>query len=277
MTARELFLECVDVLTKSGADSPETDADELCRHFLGLFRYRFGDTEATPEAEKRLRAALLKRAGGYPLQYILGNWTFMDCELKVCEGVLIPRDDTEVCVREVFSRFDGNGTMIDLCSGSGAVAIALAKHYPSSEIYAAELSDTAYDCLCDNIRTNGVHNVIPLKLDIINDVWKFTKGYFDVIISNPPYIRSDEIPSLQKEVQFEPVMALDGGSDGLMFYRAIVKNWLPLLKSGGILSLEIGEEQGSAVSSLLSRAGAKDIRVVKDIVGLDRTVSCVVQ
>ncbi|MBR2176034.1 MAG: peptide chain release factor N(5)-glutamine methyltransferase [Clostridia bacterium] len=280
MTYRELYKTAVKRLSESESDSPEYEVRCLMEHFFGLDRISFiteADRTADKEEQEMFLAALEKRIGGFPLQYILGSWSFMDCCLSVGAGVLIPRDDTEVCVRECIRLIDEKKltapVIIDLCSGSGAIAIALAKKYPKAHIYAAELSDKAFSYLCENIEQNEVGNVYAVNKDIGNFYGSFEDGFFDVIISNPPYIKSNEIPSLQREVQFEPEMALDGGKDGLSFYRIIAEKWLPKLRSGGIVSLEIGEEQGEAVRNLLLSSGIEDVRVIKDIQGMDRAAA----
>lgn len=281
MTYKQLFDFAEGFLYAAGNEAPKTDVRELMEFFLTIDGLKLRDVlnEAVDADEEReFLAAVRKRAEGYPLQYILKSWSFMDCDLSVGEGVLIPRDDTEVCVRECMRLIDESGmtapVIIDLCSGSGAIAIALAKKYSQAHIIAVELSEKAYGYLCENIKTNDARNVYPMHEDIFDLYKEFEDGYFDVIISNPPYVRSDVIPTLQKEVQFEPKEALDGGDDGLVFYRAICEKWLPKLKSGGIVSLEIGEEQGKAVSDMLIANGASDVRIIKDIQDLDRAAVC---
>ena len=283
MTAKEIYLEIRDILISGGVDSPENDARELIAHFLGENRMALASAEAHDVSDsKRLAVieAAKKRAGGYPLQYILGSWSFMGIDLDVCEGVLIPRDDTEVCVREcmaLLSQRHGPFRIIDLCSGSGAIALALSAYYPDAEITAAELSETAFSVLCRNIEKNGASNVRAVKEDILTCADIFPDGSFDAIISNPPYIPSSELQTLQREVQSEPAMALDGGADGLDFYRAIASLWVRKLKQGGIIALEIGEEQSGSVCELLENNGVTGLRVTKDLGFLDRAVTGIVQ
>ncbi len=279
MTYGEIYKKAVSILTDSGCDSPEYDVRCMMEYDFGLEKISFfseRNSTADSREEKKFFRDIQKRAEGYPLQYILEGWSFMDCELSVGEGVLIPRDDTEVCVRECMHLINEKGiiapVIIDLCSGSGAIAIALAKKYPKAQIFAVEFSDRAYEFLCENIDRNEARNVYPLNKDIFDCYSEFEDGYFDVIISNPPYIRTDEIPTLQKEVQFEPKMALDGGRDGLEFYRIISEKWFSKLKNGGIVSLEIGEEQGKSVSLMLENAGMKRVQILKDLGDLDRAV-----
>lgn len=278
MTYRELLKLTAARLGEGGIASPEAEARELTEHFTGFGRFTPGITVVDDEKENKLNEAVCRRISGIPLQYILGSWTFMDCPLFVGEGVLIPRDDTEVCVRECISRMGSSPrSIIDLCSGSGAIAVALAKKYPGSRVAAVEFSPVAYDYLCRNIKANNALNVTAYHDDITKCASRFPDREADVLISNPPYIRSAEIPGLQKEVQAEPEMALDGGADGLDFYRVISQHWVRKVRPGGIISLEIGEEQAEDVGAMLYSNGVRDIRTIKDIAGLDRTVSGVVQ
>ena len=280
MTYRELYRRGVTALENSGCESPEPEMRELMSFCFGISRYSpglFNDEEPDEEKLRSFERALSLRAEGRPLQYITGNWSFMDVELRVGEGVLIPRDDTEVCVRELLRRLEKDcpAEIADLCSGSGAIALALAKRYPRTHITAIELSDKAFEYLTYNINHNGAGNADPVKGNIL-DLWQdYPEEFFDAVISNPPYIPSGELPSLQKEVLFEPEMALDGGNDGYDFYRIIAERWISRLKSGGYLSLEIGEGQGEYVSALLEKSGMKDIRIINDLGGLERTVSAV--
>ncbi len=280
MTYINLYRETVKALRAGGIDSPEYDARCMIKYFFGIDRPDYDKMIELPEKDNTLNDFLHaadSRAGGYPLQYIIKSWSFMDYELSLGEGVLIPNDDTEVCVRECIRLLDSSRIVspkiIDLCGGSGAISIALAKIYTEARIFSLELSDDAYTYLCANIQKNEVKNVQPIKGDLFEYYRNFKDGYFDAIISNPPYIKTSEIAFLQQEVRHEPVMALDGGEDGLMFYRAICGKWLPKLRNGGIISLETGDEQGGAVAEMLKVSGAYDVRVLQDIAGFDRTVS----
>ena len=280
MKYSELFKKAVTELSAAGNEAPEYEARELMYHFLGtdrMFLIDRAEDNVPEEKEILFMDAVEKRKTGFPLQYILGSWSFMETELSVGEGVLIPRDDTEVCVRECITMIENAGikspVIIDLCSGSGAIAISVAKKLPGANVTALEFSEKAFGYLCRNIELNKLGNVSPVNGDIYEYFKNYADGYFDVIISNPPYIRTDEIPTLQKEVLFEPEMALDGGSDGLDFYRCIADKWLSKLKKGGIMSLEIGEDQGESVPDIFRSKGCGNITVVKDIQNLDRAVT----
>lgn len=277
MTFSELYSYSKNILLQSGNDSGSFDSLCLMKKFFDIDRLSLSiRKDETPDKhlEDEFLSAVKKRASGYPLQYILGKWDFMDSEFYVGEGVLIPRDDTEVVVNACIGALKNTdrSVVIDLCSGSGAIAVTVAKAYPDSTVYALELSDKAFSYLEKNIEHNNIKNIITIKDDIFTSYDKFSDGFFDAIISNPPYIQTDVIKTLQTEVQSEPVTALDGGSDGLDFYRVISEKWTSKLKVGGTLSLEIGEEQGIAVSALLKDNKISDIEVIKDIQNLDRVI-----
>lgn len=278
MTFSELYSFSKKTLLSAGNESSVFDSVCLINEFFGISRSRLiveGNNSPDSEKEKKFLEAVKKRADGYPLQYIIGKWDFMGNEFFVGEGVLIPRDDTEVVVGECIKVLEDIEAPViaDLCSGSGAIAVTLAKMYPKSRIYAVELSDKAFEYLEKNIKHNNVKNIIPLKDDIFSCYSNFLDNTFDIIISNPPYIKSNVIPELQKEIQSEPVTALDGGKDGLDFYRVISEKWMSKLKHGGTIALEIGEEQAEYVSMFLKVNGISKIKVIKDIQKLDRAVT----
>lgn len=228
---------------------------------------------APEEGVKKLFSMIERRASGEPLQYILGKWYFMGLEFKVGKGVLIPRDDTEVLVRESINylRNVDNAKIIDLCSGSGAIAVCMGQNLKNVEITAVELSDEAYGYLTENIENNG-SKVKAVKDDVAVACERFENNYFDAVLSNPPYIPSKDINYLQAEVQKEPRMALDGGEDGLYFYRIICEKWSKKIKRGGILAVEIGIGQGKDVKQIFEHNGFKNITIYKDINNIDRVV-----
>lgn len=270
MTYQELYR-----YTKDNASVSEARC--LFEELLGIDRISLvekGGLQCSEDEKTLIERAVKKRSEGYPLQYIIGKWSFMGNDFIVGEGVLIPRDDTEVAVSECFNAVKNikKARMIDLCSGSGIIAVTLAKLMPDAEITALELEDRAFGFLEKNIALNKAFNVRAVKGDIFRSFSDFEDKSFDAIISNPPYIKTDEIAALQKEVGYEPVSALDGGEDGLDFYRCIAENWLSKLKNGGSITLETGEEQAEDVTRLLSEKGISGIRTVKDIQGLDRVI-----
>ncbi len=277
MTYRELFYYSKKLLSEADIESPLYDTYCLCSHFLNADRIRLissADTDPPLQDQEKFINAVNKRSCGYPLQYILGKWSFMDRDYIIGEGVLIPRDDTEVCVRECIKALKGTDSprIADLCSGSGIIAITLAKSFPQSKVLAMDVSDKALDFLRTNIELNSADNVEPIKCDILKDYEMFPPDSFDAVISNPPYIMSHVISKLQPELQYEPRLALDGGEDGLVFYRSIARNWITRLKKNGFICVEIGEEQAEEVTSLFTENGIDSIKVIKDIQNLDRVI-----
>lgn len=285
MTNGELSELIKNEIKKSGTEDIDFEASCIFEDIMKLdalsFAIKRNEEADAPSAERAIKLAK-RRGEGYPLQYLLGEWEFYGLPFKVGEGVLIPRPDTEALVDTVIEHFRGQKPeMIDLCSGSGCIAVALQKNLPGSKLIAVELSSDALPYLVENIRRNQA-DVKILKGDVMdgrlldNFMIKDSGGDYrklDCIVSNPPYLTAEEMSSLQKEVTFEPASALDGGNDGLKFYRVIACLWREILKDGGLLAFEIGYEQGKAVSEILERSGYENIRVIKDLGGRDRVVT----
>lgn len=278
MTLSQVYRKAEALLKEKGV--PDADVDSLCllEHFFGADRTKLilhGDTAADEELCEKLFSAVHRRITGVPLQYIIGIWNFMGYDFIVGEGVLIPRDDTEIAAQEAceFAISIECPKIIDLCSGSGAIAITVAKANVNSEVTALEYSENALKYLKKNIELNNADNVVPFAGDVTKCADSFNNGYFDLIVSNPPYIRSEQIDTLQRELQYEPRMALDGGKDGLFFYRIITELWYKKLKSGGKLVYEVGEDQCDDVCEILKRYGFDNISYRMDLHGYKRTVS----
>lgn len=253
-----------------------TDAFLLLEKVTGLTRtnYPLKKDEAYAPAERAAYLTLLRRrAAGEPVQYILGEWDFMGLEFAVGPGVLIPRPETELLAETAIEalRKRQKPRVLELCGGSGCIAIAVAKALPQAEITVLELSGEAMGYLQKNIARHGVKNVTAVQGDALCPPPSIT-GRYDAILSNPPYIASGELPALQKEVQQEPAMALDGGADGLDFYRGFNGIYPKMLTDGGLLLYEIGEEQGEAVAALLRAAGLERVAILRDMYGLPRDV-----
>lgn len=230
--------------------------------------------ELADNEEKKVKDILFKRINGYPLQYILGKWTFMGRDFSVGEGVLIPRDDTEVVVLSVIPYLKQNKSLriIDLCSGSGIIAVTLKCMFPQCEVHALELSEKALPYLKRNIESLAP-DVILHQGDLNLLCECFEDNYFDLVISNPPYIQSEVIPTLQTEVKQEPKMALDGGTDGLDFYRSITQKWSNKLKYGGMMAFELGEEQFDMVKAMMKEKGFENISEYKDLGNIQRAIN----
>ncbi len=270
---KDLYLKLRGILSEAGIEAPGLEARLLIEGVTGMNRasqIANSNSEISGEIQEKLISMAQKRAEHLPLQYILGKWSFMGFEFKVGEGVLIPRDDTEVLVGLCLDYLkNSNGkTALDLCAGSGAISVALDK-LANADVTAVELSDKAYNFLLENIKGT---NIKPHKGDIFECYRDFEAKSFDLIASNPPYIKTDEIEALQTEVGYEPKTALDGGADGLDFYRAIARRWTPLLKSGGAMAFELGEGQAEYVGGLMADHGYINIKTAKDLGGTDRAI-----
>lgn len=222
-------------------------------------------------SNKKLADMLWKLKSGEPLQYVLGKWDFYESEFCVGSGVLIPRPETEELTDAVVKAAKNilNPVVYDLCSGSGCIGISVAKAVPGAKVYCVEKSDAACEYLIKN--SYLAKNAVPVKGDICRPE-EIIKEAADIIVSNPPYVKTADISNLQSELAYEPKAALDGGADGLFFYNVIANKWKSALKSGGKLCLEIGEDQGNAVSDILADAGFKNIEVKKDIYQNNRMV-----
>lgn len=226
-----------------------------------------------------LASILRRRAQGEPLQYILGKTEFMGLEFEVNPDVLIPRPETEILVESVIKilnqpeyrsrRLD----VLDVGTGSGCIAISLAKLYPGINITATDISEPALRVSRRNAFLNGVVDKIRFMQSDLFASRKLVSGGYDVIVANPPYIAGDEIDGLQPEISFEPDIALNGGEDGLDFYRKIIKSAYSYLKAGGILALEAGFGQKSAIKNIFQKSGKFEIiDIIKDYNEIDRVI-----
>ena len=278
MTISELEKLGSQKLRASGKENSDFDARCLLEFVLNLnpTQYLLNRSEEVDSvcAEKFL-SLVERRSNGEPLQYILGKWEFMGLPFYVGEGVLIPRPETEMLVEYAldFLKDKKNPVVIDLCSGSGCIAISVAKHLPNAKVYAVEKSDLAFPYLKKNIWLNCVFNVSAVHGDIF-DRTLLSDIKHDLILSNPPYIRSPEIASLQSEVRNEPSMALDGGEDGLVFYREIANGWLDRLGTGGAIAVECGEDQTEDIIRMFSEK-TQYAEAFNDLSGLPRMVTAI--
>ena len=278
MTISELEKLGSQKLRASGKENSDFDARCLLEFVLNLnpTQYLLNRSEEVDSvcAEKFL-SLVERRSNGEPLQYILGKWEFMGLPFYVGEGVLIPRPETEMLVEYAldFLKDKKNPVVIDLCSGSGCIAISVAKHLPNAKVYAVEKSDLAFPYLKKNIWLNCVFNVSAVHGDIF-DRTLLSEIKPDLILSNPPYIRSSKIASLQSEVRNEPSMALDGGDDGLIFYREIANSWLDRLATGGAVAVECAEDQTEVIIRLFSEK-TKYAESFNDLSGLPRMVTAI--
>ena len=264
--------EAIKLLSASGVDSPEADAMALCRAFCGISpasALARRDEELSSDA---FDAALKRRCSREPLQYILGVWGFMDSEFSVSPGCLIPRQDTELIADTAIRSLPHGGRLLDLCTGSGCIPISVLLARRDCKGAALELSEDALAVAMKNASDSGVTDRLELiRGDVLSSQppTELENARFDVITANPPYIPSCHIGGLAPELAYEPRMALDGGEDGLDFYRAILSVYPRLLSSAGVMLLEIGFDQGRAVSDIAVKTGLS-CRIEKDLAGLDR-------
>lgn len=273
MTLSEAYNYGVYFLSANGVDEADFKSLCLCCHCAGIKNneYEFHKNEDLI-IMKKFADMLWQIKSGEPLQYVIGRWDFYESEFHVGRGVLIPRPETEELTELVLDNAKRlcSPVVFDLCSGSGCIGISIAKALPSSTVYCVEKSEEALQYLLKNAESISNVKVVNSDINYPSDIKNA-----DIIVSNPPYIKSSDLSALQSEVQFEPSMALDGGADGLDFYRIIAEKWSSNLKENGMLFLEIGEDQGEAVYEILEKQGFKEIEVIKDMYGNNRMVKSV--
>ena len=275
VTCNEMLNYIVSRLEGAGLPEPKSDALLLMDYLAGMNRselFIHGMDELKSDTEKKLLEALSLRLKRIPLQHITGFQSFMGLEIKVNEHVLIPRQDTEVLVEEILKEGSGGLRILDVCTGSGCILLALLHYMNGCEGVGLDISLEALKVANENSMRLGIPATF-IQSDVFSGLSKDGNKY-DIIVSNPPYIRSDVIPELMEEVKdHEPMIALDGHEDGLFFYRKIIDESRDYLSIGGKLYFEIGYDQGEEVSNLMTDAGFKYVRVIKDLSGNDRVVT----
>ncbi len=274
MTYSEIYRSAEKKLENAGINDSKTDARLLLEHVFSVDRnhlYLHPDEECDKGKTKLYEELVNKRASHIPLQHLTGKADFMGLEFIVNEHVLIPRFDTECIVEEAMLLITDGMKVIDMCTGSGCILISLMKYKNDIEGFGADISEEALAVAKKNAELNGV-SARFIKSDLFTEIGD---ERFDAVISNPPYIKSSEIPGLMEEVrEHDPLIALDGHEDGLYFYREISRQAASHLMTGGKLIFEIGYDQGEAVSNILNDNGYKHIKVLKDLSGNDRVVTC---
>ena len=259
-------------LQKAGITDAELDARLLLEFICHTDRnalYAHGDQEIEDEKMHDFLQLIEKRAAHIPLQHLTGEQNFMGLDFLVNEHVLIPRQDTEILVEEIMRDLHDGIRILDMCTGSGCILLSLLHYSNDCSGVGVDVSEEALAVARQNADRLAEKQAVFIQSDLFEKV----EGSFDLIVSNPPYIRSQEIAGLMPEVrEHEPHLALDGKDDGLHFYREIIKGAMPHLKRGGQLFFEIGYDQGEAVQALLAANGYTEIAVVKDYAGLDRVV-----
>ena len=272
MNYTEAFLMGMQKLKEAEIGEAQLDARLLLEEVCGTDHNTLlchGDREVSEAEEEQYRKALEQRAVHVPLQHLLGYQDFMGLRFQVNEYVLIPRQDTEILVEEAMRYLHDGMRILDLCTGSGCILLSLLHYSNDCEGTGVDISKEALQVAAQNAELLGI------KADFLkSDLYEKVTGKFDLLVSNPPYIERKVIPTLMEEVrEYDPYIALDGGEDGLDFYRRIIGGAQDYLKRGGQILMEIGSGQAQAVSELLREAGFKEIDVCRDFAGLDRVVS----
>lgn len=271
MTFREAMEAGETVLQSANIENAKNDAWLLLAMVCKINRtyyYVHMDEELTMEQVNEYENVLKKRTERVPLQYITGEQEFMGLPFKVSPMVLIPRQDTETLVEEALKVIRPGMKVLDMCTGSGCILISILKNVTDVEGLGVDISKQVLNVAKENAKLNGVAAAFERS-----DLFEMVTDTYDVIVSNPPYIPTDDISGLMPEVaQFEPYQALDGKEDGLFFYRKIVKECRNYLKEDGRIFFEIGNDQGAAVSEMLNYAGFSKVRIIKDLAGNDRVV-----
>ena len=271
MTLRDAYLYGQEQLKNVQIDDADTDAWYLLEFVTGINRTQYFlrmNEEMSHELEMQYKAHIATRTTHRPLQHITGVQEFMGLEFKVNEHVLVPRQDTEVLVEEVLQMIKPGMEVLDMCTGSGCILISLLKLSKQVQGIGIDISEDALKVAQENAEKLNVQATF-LQSDLFENVC----GKYDVIVSNPPYIRTAVIEELKEEVKFhDPYLALDGKEDGLYFYRRIVSEGKQHLLPGGWLYFEIGYDQGRDVKVLMEEAGFQNVTIKKDLAGLDRVV-----
>lgn len=271
MNYRKLYETGKDRLEKAGIQEAALDArlllEEVCRTDRNTLLVH-GDRAVTEEEETQFRIFIERRSTHEPLQQITGWQEFMGLRFSVTEDVLVPRQDTETLVEEVMRYLRDGMEILDVCTGSGCILLSLLRYSNGCRGVGCDISEKALAVAGQNAKELGISAQF-----IQSDLFESIEGRFEYIVSNPPYIRKDMIPTLMEEVKdHEPLIALDGGEDGLDFYRKITREATEHLYSGGMLFFEIGYDQGEAVKLLMEEEGYEEVTVSQDLAGLDRVV-----
>ena len=291
MTLEELYKKGTYELEKAGIENPSVDAFYLLEYAAGLNKTKYLMFKDQPVNDRNITqymGLIEQRASRIPYQYITGTADFAGLTFEVTPDVLIPRLDTEVLFEQALRKLKYKACVLDLCTGSGALGIALKRYRPDIHVVMSEISDEALEVAERNAGHNhlGViweddseaaldYNIRLIKSDLFDDITG-AAGRFDLIVSNPPYVSESEYEELMPEVRLhEPKLALVSGPEGLDHYSRIAAGAAAFMKDDGVLMLEIGCSQAEAVSAMLAENGFKNIEIIKDLAGLDRVVSCV--
>lgn len=283
MNALNILNEVTRTLKAGGVESAQEEAVILVTHALDIDTleiYR-DNPEFGEDQRMAVKEMTNRRLMHEPLQYILGCVEFLGLELIIGPGVLIPRPETELLAQHAIKQFTVHSsqlTVLDIGTGSGCLALALAKEFPQAEVYGTDISEVALRYAKESARLNCINNVTFLKGNLFEPIEKrFTvhglRFAADLIISNPPYIKTETIEALEPQIRdWEPIEALDGGVDGLDVYRRLIPKARQFLEDSAILMLEVGEGQSHDVRQMLESSGYSDIEIIKDYAGIDRII-----
>ena len=278
ITYNNLYLDIRQQLRRAGIEAATLEARALVCCGTDKTRdqlTRDGSLYASPEVEARVRDLVDRHLAGEPVAYLIGEWEFYGLPLDISRDVLIPRPDTEVLVEQALEYLKplGQCRVLDLCAGSGCIGLAVASQVPEARVVLGEYSDAALRICRQNIRRNALSgHVVPMQVNALEKPER-ALGEFQCIISNPPYIPKADIDDLDVSVKdYEPHLALDGGEDGLDFYRAIAEKWKEALLPGGRLYFEVGIGQADSVLRIMRAQGFGDIQIIKDLHDIPRVV-----
>lgn len=278
-TYNDIYFSARTALRSCGIEAYNLEARLIVAHAAGKASaelMRDLNLYTTAEVESKVREYIARRIAGEPVAYITGSWEFYGLPMIVTPDVLIPRMDTEVLVdtaKELLIGYKMDAKVLDLCCGSGCITCAVGHEMPATKLVAVDISPSALEICRKNIALNRLSTrAVCMQADALSSP-PMSTGRFDMIISNPPYIPTAEISSLESSVKdHEPLWALDGGEDGLKFYKAIIKHWKSALSPFGMLLFEVGEGQAGAVCEMLEAASFRSVSTRKDTLGIDRVV-----
>lgn len=274
MQIKDILIEAALKLRENGIETPRLDAEVLLSSVIKKERFYFYTHPEEKISHKNyveFQALLKRRLNHEPIAYITGKKEFMGLDFIVRPGVLIPRPDTEILTEYAIELIGNNKNIkkvLDLCAGSGAIGLAIKENCPEIELVSSDISETALGIIRENSKSLGLETTV-----IESDLFENLKGQYDLIVSNPPYIKSSDIKTLSPEIrEFEPEIALNGGLEGYDFYVDIASQAVNYLSPGGCLALEIGDCQAEEVTRILKDNAFKNISLIRDLGGRDRVL-----
>ena len=273
MTLAQLLARAQTRLTAAHSDEPQANSEWLLAHVLGVTRtwvLANADFEISAKDQEKFERLLTRKEAGEPLSHITGEQPFCGLDMIVTSDVLTPRPETENLVEQVAAHFDKKGryAFLDMCTGSGCIAVALAVKFPNARVLAVDISQKALEVAQQNIRKHKVEDRVQL---LQSNLWEEVMGKFDLIVANPPYIPTQNLDGLTREVQHEPRLALDGGKDGYEVTRPLCQAADSFLNPGGLLALELDDGQAGPLARGLEEIGWQ-AQVKKDIFNVERFV-----